>query len=575
MFAVPGWSVAADKLKAQQEYKSKDSLATTNSSSPPEATEKKSKKRKRGQGQKNGIDVTTDNVADLWQKYIEEKESTPKDGANTKPEKSRKKQKRRKGKDEDLSPSVNKDIAQGAQGISEISSGKNNTKPDISQRPANNQSGLHDGKARYENRKTKAHEKTEKLKSDPPPTSHSSRPPKITKPATDPTIKPPQLPPTTNAACTIPPAPPPSSKLTPLQSAMRAKLISARFRHINQTLYTTSSTHASSLFSTNPEAFASYHAGFRAQVASWPQNPVDLFVKEIRERGAARGPKSQKQLWKEEKKKGGKKLEKKNGVGKPTVEAGTGNGLKIDPLPRSSRTNICTILDLGCGDASLHAALLPHTSSLNLSVRSYDLSQADGPNASLVTVSDIAHLPLEDNSADIAIFCLALMGTNWVDFVTEAARIVRTGGECWVGEVRSRFLGSKEFEKATSMKKAEKKSKKKGEKDDGEETGNAKIEVEEENIAGRRLKEQEMDVGPFLSVFSRRGFALKGNVDTGNKMFVRMRFVRVRDELIDGAVKQRQANPSGSLRFIDKEDATVTTPEEEAKVLKPCLYKTR
>ena len=34
-------------------------------------------------------------------------------------------------------------------------------------------------------------------------------------------------------------------------------------------------------------------------------------------------------------------------------------------------------------------------------------------------------MPLEDDSVDIAVFCLALMGTNVTDFITEANRVLK------------------------------------------------------------------------------------------------------------------------------------------------------
>ena len=52
------------------------------------------------------------------------------------------------------------------------------------------------------------------------------------------------------------------AKLTPMQAAMRQKLISARFRHLNETLYTAPSADALQLFDANPEMFEDYHAGF-------------------------------------------------------------------------------------------------------------------------------------------------------------------------------------------------------------------------------------------------------------------------------------------------------------------------
>ncbi|KAL8915838.1 MAG: hypothetical protein Q9208_008825 [Pyrenodesmia sp. 3 TL-2023] len=568
MFAVPGWSVPASKLKQQHEPKP----STINGSDKPAKEESKSKKRKRGHGNVNGIIVTKDNLAELWQKHIEGISATPKDGNGEAPEKSKKKRRRKlKGGDHtDLGVQPSHVDTQAENPLVETATSSNRGANEVAHPPKTSPPPAQNG-----NQKSKAQRKAPLCGSEGlptqarPPTSASSKSPQSsTKPVPS---QPATTTPVAATSTASPPVPQNHAKLTPLQTAMRAKLVSARFRHINETLYTTPSTHASALFSSNPEAFASYHAGFRAQVASWPQNPVEIFVQEIRERGAVAGPKSQKQLFKDQKKRGGKK-----GKEKPAAAAITDNGVKLDPLPRSGAAKACAILDLGCGDASLQACLLPYTSSLNLSLHSFDLSPGDTPNAHLITVCDIAHLPHKDGSADIAIFCLALMGTNWTEFVEEAARVVRMGGECWVGEVRSRFVGAKEIEKARVMKKPEvdKKRRKKKGRDDDEDAGNGKIEVEEEEVRGKKAKEQETDVGPFIDVFRRRGFALKGEVDLGNKMFVRMRFVRARDAPSTASLSEGRGQQQSS-KFIDEEEETAIGPEEEAKVLKPCLYKTR
>ncbi|KAL8769756.1 MAG: hypothetical protein Q9209_004372 [Squamulea sp. 1 TL-2023] len=569
MFAVPGWSVSANQLKAQQESDDKEKTGKANPNGHSIVEGKKSKKRKRGHGEGNGTLVAEDNIADLWEKHIEGKSKRQKAGDGN-PQKDKKKRIRKQKRivrveagEEKLAPA-----AQDTERISQLVctttklSGKNTTAP------TDPSGATRDGKITNEQSKVKGHFKPQSQKSSTLPSSQPSS--AGSNPIAAPTLSVELLP-------LAPPPLPSNAKLTPLQTAMRAKLISARFRHLNETLYTTPSTHASTLFSSNPEAFASYHIGFRAQVASWPSNPVDIFIEEIKSRGALGGPRSQKQLWRAEKrKKGAKKEDAQNGVSEVPV-SNVGEFTKTDPLPRHFQRKTCTIADLGCGDAHLHASLLPLAESLNLKLHSFDLAPGAGTNAHLITVSDIARLPLADGSADIAIFCLALMGTNWIDFVAEAARVVRTGGECWVGEVRSRFAGTKDMEKLKADKggsgKAKKRKKGVGEDEDVKKVG-APIQVEEEEIAGGKQgkpKEQETDVGPFLEVFRRRGFVLKGEVDLGNKMFVRMRFGRVRDSGASGS------KPQGGTKFVERDDGDgmEMDPEMEAKVLKPCVYKTR
>ena len=55
---------------------------------------------------------------------------------------------------------------------------------------------------------------------------------------------------------------------------------------------------------------------------------------------------------------------------------------------------------------------------------------------------NIANLPLSHVSVDAAVFCLALMGTDYGRFVEEADRVLKEGGRLWIAEVRSRFEGS-------------------------------------------------------------------------------------------------------------------------------------
>ena len=59
----------------------------------------------------------------------------------------------------------------------------------------------------------------------------------------------------------------------------------------------------------------------------------------------------------------------------------------------------------------------------------------------------MSNVPLEDGVVDVAIFSLALMGTNYEDFVWEAARVLKVGGTLKIAEVVSRFADFKAFEK--------------------------------------------------------------------------------------------------------------------------------
>lgn len=93
------------------------------------------------------------------------------------------------------------------------------------------------------------------------------------------------------------------------------------------------------------------------------------------------------------------------------------NYKKYFHLPfQSFRPKTHTIADMGCGEAAL-SRLVPHT------VRSFDLV-ATAPG---VEVCDIGHTPLEAASVDVAVYCLALMGTELTKFLVEANRVLKIG----------------------------------------------------------------------------------------------------------------------------------------------------
>ncbi|KAJ2319372.1 hypothetical protein IWW52_002010 [Coemansia sp. RSA 2704] len=62
----------------------------------------------------------------------------------------------------------------------------------------------------------------------------------------------------------------------------------------------------------------------------------------------------------------------------------------------------------------------------------------DGKQHAVVTGQLIANVPLDAGSMDVAVFCLALMGTDFMQFIREANRILRVGGELKIAEVVSR-----------------------------------------------------------------------------------------------------------------------------------------
>jgi len=206
-----------------------------------------------------------------------------------------------------------------------------------------------------------------------------------------------------------------------------------------------------------------------------------------------------------------------------------------------------------------------------------------------VTKADISAIPLPDGSADVAIFCLALMGTNWIAFIEEAYRILHWKGELWVAEIKSRFgrvgragkhqpvehsVGSKR--KAAAIKKAQEARKKEDEDVDEQAVLRTEVDGLEPTVA---TKQEETDVSAFVDVLRRRGFVLKDgdkSVEMGNRMFVKMEFLKAAAPSKGKGVVESAA-PSQAMnkkKFIPDANDEVAT-DDEAKVLKPCLYKIR
>ena len=112
----------------------------------------------------------------------------------------------------------------------------------------------------------------------------------------------------------------------------------------------------------------------------------------------------------------------------------TSNGVHDDIITwLNNQHPKAVVADFGCGDAML--ALRVHK---KIKVHSFDLVSVN----ERVTACDMAHVPLDDHSVDVAVFCLSLMGTNLADYIREARRVLKpASGVMKVAEVRSRFEG--------------------------------------------------------------------------------------------------------------------------------------
>lgn len=542
MFAVKGLNVSTDKLKVETEHGSVLATPTPRTVATGEegaSKPNKNKKRKRA-GRSANTDVNLDNVADLWEKVIEGGDNKAR---KAKEEAKKEAHKAKKQKTEDT-PAEGTTTADGTAAPKKLSALKEKKK-----------------KIKAEKKAAAEAAAAANPNADGTTTTDSKS--------------------TTTAAAPAPattPAAPAAPKLTPLQAAMREKLISARFRHLNETLYTRPSKEAFSLFSDSPEMFTEYHEGFRRQVDVWPENPVNGYIADIKVRGKLRNA--------------------------PRTRPGDGSseGTKY-PLPRD-RNGLCTIADLGCGDGKLAEALLPLKRKLGIDVKSYDLQ--DGGKPEIITRADIANLPLKDGSVDVVIFCLALMGTNWIDFIEEAYRVLRWKGELWVAEIKSRFVdptkqggkggrgaagnvvshsvGNRRKAGAAANGPVGKKDKAKmKEEEEAEEEQQLAVHVD-----GVELRKQETDVTAFVEALRKRGFLLQreyghGAVDMDNKMFVKMHFVKavpatkgkcadLKKEALKTTQTDAKGRPIKTPKFID---ADGEDSFNENALLKPCVYKIR
>jgi SAM-dependent methyltransferase len=205
------------------------------------------------------------------------------------------------------------------------------------------------------------------------------------------------------------------------------------------------------MFTKSPDLYSIYHHGFRTQCKAWPVNPVDVLIKKIKR-----------------------------------------------------KYETADVADLGCGDAAMEK----YFRGSGVVVHSFDLVGND-----VVVACDIAHTPLKREQVDVVVFSLSLMGTNYLDFIKEAWRVVKYGGRLMIAEVESRFSSG----------------------------GDAAAEEEK-----------------FIGELSEIGFGLVGTVDKSHKVFVIMEFEKVKRE---NAVKKE------GKREVKK---VVDEPS-----LRPCMYKKR
>jgi ribosomal RNA-processing protein 8 len=159
-------------------------------------------------------------------------------------------------------------------------------------------------------------------------------------------------------------------------------------------------------------------------------------------------------------------------------------------------------------------------------------------------------------------------------------------GELWIAEIKSRFgrigKASKVVEHSVGGKRKQaalikKREAQKKEQDEVNDQQALQIEVDEVPV-----QNEETDVSAFVDVLRRRGFLLKNDqssIDAGNRMFVRMEFIKAAAPTKGKGVptEKPQAAPKfrTKAKFLDEDNNKEPATEDEAKVLKPCLYKIR
>lgn len=100
--------------------------------------------------------------------------------------------------------------------------------------------------------------------------------------------------------------------------------------------------------------------------------------------------------------------------------------------------------DFGCGENLMK-------NSLENKVYSFDHHSMPGDDS--VIVCDMAHTPLEDNSLDIAVFSLALWGTNYEDYFKEAYRLLNYDGLMYIAEPSKSYSTDERKELVDMLKK--------------------------------------------------------------------------------------------------------------------------
>ena len=187
-----------------------------------------------------------------------------------------------------------------------------------------------------------------------------------------------------------------------LLESFKAKLNGSTFRLLNEELYNSPNSFVAQMLR-DKKTFEDYHAGYRVQMAQWPVAPTQIIVDALL------------------KDKRGRFLQNKE-----------------KHIPGCIVKKGFVMADMGCGDAAIAKALKDKE---GVAVHSYDLCA----NNELVTACDMAHVPLSSAQADVVVFCLSLMATDYFNYILEAHRLLKAGKLLKIVEVRSRLPRPEQF----------------------------------------------------------------------------------------------------------------------------------
>ena len=152
----------------------------------------------------------------------------------------------------------------------------------------------------------------------------------------------------------------------------RESLMNDTHRHAN----TSSSSHMHSYFKSNPQNWIDYHKAREENKKTWLEDPLDVIA---------------------------------------------------DMLNRNTTNPNQVIADLGCGMNQLKTKVNDYKKWYSFDHYSEDSS---------VIHADISNLNeyLPNDSVDVAVFCMSLWGTNYMDYIEEASRYVKIGGVVYIAE---------------------------------------------------------------------------------------------------------------------------------------------